>query len=156
MPQLFRTNGWLAARVGKLYHNGVPLNIGTAGLDDYPSWDIAVNPRGRDREILDRVFSLRPGLFGATLSWLADDGKDTEHTDGIAAAEAVRLLERLKLAIAFGAALHSGPVRLFLLGLPVEVEFRAYRSPRMVATLAVDSPDSSWQGLRPTHAPRVR
>jgi iduronate 2-sulfatase len=96
MPQIFRTNGWLAARVGKLYHYGVPLNIGTAGLDDYPSWDITINPRGRDREILNRIFSLRPGLFGATLSWLADDGKDEEHTDGIAAAEAVRLLERFK------------------------------------------------------------
>jgi iduronate 2-sulfatase len=96
LPQLFRTSGWLAARVGKLYHYGVPLNIGTAGLDDYLSWDLTINPRGRDREILDRVFSLRPGQFGATLSWLADDGKDEEHTDGIAAAEAVRLLERFK------------------------------------------------------------
>jgi iduronate 2-sulfatase len=96
LPQLFRTSGWLAARVGKLYHYGVPLNIGTAGLDDYLSWDLTINPRGRDREILDRVFSLKPGQFGATLSWLADDGTDAEHTDGIAAAEAVRLLERFK------------------------------------------------------------
>jgi iduronate 2-sulfatase len=96
MPQLFRNNGWLAARVGKLYHYGVPLQIGTAGLDDYLSWDITINPRGRDREILDRVFSLKPGQFGATLSWLADDGQDSEHTDGIAAIEAVRLLERFR------------------------------------------------------------
>ena len=96
LPELFRTSGYLAARVGKLYHYGVPLNIGTAGLDDYRSWDLTINPRGRDREILDRVFSLKPGQFGATLSWLADDGQDAEHTDGIAAAEAVRLLERFK------------------------------------------------------------
>jgi arylsulfatase A-like enzyme len=96
LPQAFRTNGWLAARVGKLYHYGVPLTIGTAGLDDYPSWDITINPRGRDREIHDRIFSLRPGLFGGTLSWLADDGEDAEHTDGIAALDAVRLLERFK------------------------------------------------------------
>jgi arylsulfatase A-like enzyme len=96
LPQLFRTNGWFTARVGKLYHYGVPLTIGTGGLDDYPSWDLAINPRGRDREIHDRIFSLRPGQFGGTVSWLADDGPDGEHTDGIAAAEAVRLLERFK------------------------------------------------------------
>ena len=96
LPQLFRTNGWFAARVGKLYHYGVPLTIGTGGLDDYPSWDLAINPRGRDREIHDRIFSLRPGQFGATVSWLADEGADAEHTDGMASAEAVRLLERFK------------------------------------------------------------
>jgi iduronate 2-sulfatase len=65
-------------------------------LDDYLSWDLAINPRGRDREIHDKIFSLRSGQFGATLSWLADGGPDAEHTDGIAAAEAVRLLERFK------------------------------------------------------------
>jgi iduronate 2-sulfatase len=94
LPQLFKTNGWFAARIGKLYHYGVPLNIGTGGLDDFPSWDLAINPRGRDREVHDRIFSLRPGQFGATVSWLADDGADAEHTDGIAAREAVKLLER--------------------------------------------------------------
>lgn len=96
LPQFFRTNGWLAARVGKLYHYGVPNTIGTAGLDDYLSWDLTVNPRGRDREAHDRIFSLRPGQFGGTVSWLADEGTDAEQTDGIAAVEAVKLLERFK------------------------------------------------------------
>ena len=96
LPQLFKTNGWFAARIGKLYHYGVPLTIGSGGLDDLPSWDLAINPRGRDREVHDRIFSLRPGQFGATVSWLADDGADAEHTDGIAGAEAVKLLERFK------------------------------------------------------------
>ena len=96
MPQLFRNQGWFAARVGKLYHYGVPNDIGTSSLDDYRSWDLAVNPRGRDRDIHDRIFSLRPGLFGGTLSWLADEGEDADQTDGIGAAEAIRLLERFK------------------------------------------------------------
>lgn len=96
LPQLFRTNGWFTARIGKLYHYGVPNSIGSAGLDDYLSWDLAINPRGYDREIHDRIFSLTPGQFGGTLSWLAVDAPDAEHTDGIAAADAVRLLERFK------------------------------------------------------------
>lgn len=94
LPQLFKEQGWFAARIGKLYHYGVPLDIGTSSLDDYKSWDLAINPRGRDRDGLDRVFSLVPGQYGATLSWLADEGSDAEQTDGIGAAEAVRLLER--------------------------------------------------------------
>ncbi len=95
LPQLFRNSGYVSARVGKLFHYGVPLDIGTGGLDDHKSWDITVNPRGRDRELLDRVFTLVPGTFGGTVSWWADDqGQDAEHTDGIGAVEAVRLLER--------------------------------------------------------------
>lgn len=94
LPQLFKEHGWFAARIGKLFHYGVPLDIGTSSLDDYASWDLAINPRGRDRDGLDRVFSLVPGQYGATLSWLADEGSDGEQTDGIGAAEAVRLLER--------------------------------------------------------------
>lgn len=94
MPQLFKQHGWFAARVGKLFHYGVPLDIGTGSLDDHRSWDLAINPRGRDRDGLDRVFSLVPGQYGGTLSWLADQGSDAEQTDGIGAADAVRLLER--------------------------------------------------------------
>ncbi len=96
LPQLFKQNGWFSARVGKLYHYGVPLDIGTSSLDDYRSWDQVINPRGRDRDGLARVFSLIPGQFGATLSWLADEGGDNEQTDGIGAAEAVRQLEHFK------------------------------------------------------------
>jgi arylsulfatase A-like enzyme len=95
LPQLFKNNGWFAARVGKLYHYGVPNHIGTASLDDYLSWDLAINPRGHDREIHDRIFTIgAPGQFGGTLSWWADDAPDAEQTDGIGAREAVTLLER--------------------------------------------------------------
>ena len=97
LPQAFKRGGWFAARVGKLYHYGVPADIGTSSLDDYPSWDQVINPRGRDREEQEKIFSLRPGELGSTLSWLADDeGEDNDHTDGVGATEAIRLLERFK------------------------------------------------------------
>ena len=94
MSQLFRRHGYTATRVGKIYHYNVPADIGTPGHDDPASWDHTVNPRGRDKDEESKIFSLRPGKFGGTLSWLAADGTDLEQTDGIAATEAIKILEK--------------------------------------------------------------
>lgn len=92
MSQMFRRAGYTATRVGKIYHYNVPADIGKDGHDDPESWDRKFNPYGRDKTDESKVFSLRPGSYGGTLSWLAADGTDDEQTDAIGAEHAIKLL----------------------------------------------------------------
>ena len=95
LPQSFRQQGYFAARLGKLYHYNVPNSIGTDGHDDPASWELELNPAGVDRlKEHSKIFSLIPGSFGGTLSWLASDHGDADHTDGILADQAEWVLER--------------------------------------------------------------
>jgi len=96
MPQLFKQNGYQVARIGKLYHYGVPGQIGTSGLDDKESWAFVVNPAGRDKAEENKIFTLTPGSYGGTLSWLSSEGTDLEQTDGLTATSAISLMEEYK------------------------------------------------------------
>ncbi|WP_169977925.1 sulfatase [Tautonia rosea] len=95
LPQAFRLDGYFAARIGKLYHYGVPRSVGTNGHDDPGSWELELNPAGVDRlEEEPKIFTLTPGQFGGTLSWYASPKSDEYHTDGIMASDAEWVLER--------------------------------------------------------------
>lgn len=96
LPQLFRQNGYFTARVGKIFHYTVPQEIGTDGEDDLKSWDERHNPKGRDVDDEDMIYSLTPGQLSGTLCWLAAEGEDREQTDGIGAEEAAALLRKSK------------------------------------------------------------
>jgi len=105
LPQLFKNNGYRTMRVGKVFHYDVPADIGTDGLDDAPSWNQVVNPRGKDRDQGKRGkgnqdAAVKSGGKGVgakaslLLGWSEAETGDEEQTDGMVATEAIRLMEQ--------------------------------------------------------------
>jgi iduronate 2-sulfatase len=97
LPQFFKNNGYHSARVGKIYHYGVPGQIGTNGLDDSVSWAQRINPIGHDKVDEASITNVTPDRgLGSALSWRIENTPDEEQTDGKVATEAIKILEQRK------------------------------------------------------------
>ncbi len=95
LSQCFQKNGYFAARIGKIYHYSNPGGIGTNGLDDEPSWNQRLNPKGVDKTEEGKVTNHTPARtgLGSALAFYASPAPDEEHTDGIVATETIKLME---------------------------------------------------------------
>ncbi len=96
LPQHFKNNGYFTARAGKIYHQGVPRDVGRRGLDDEPSWHEVRDRKGRDKTEESEIFSFTPGKFGATPSWRSIDCSDNELSDGMIADEVIDMMRTHK------------------------------------------------------------
>ena len=96
LPRLFRKNGYFTARVGKVFHMGIPGEIGQGGNDESEAWDVVVNNTGWDGKEENyskaKKRTRRMG-YGVAVTYLDPDIKDEEMADGVGTREALRLLD---------------------------------------------------------------
>lgn len=97
IPQAFKQNGYFTGRVGKVFHAGVPNDIGQPGMDDPQSWVETWNPIGIDRTDESKIINHTPKRpLGSALAWQVSDAPDDMHTDGIGANVACRMIREHK------------------------------------------------------------
>ena len=96
IPQMFKNNGYYTCRIGKIFHAGVPREIGKPGADDPASWTETFNPIGKDKTDEHKIKILSPvkdvRMLGAALAYMATEGSEDELTDAISANMAVKIL----------------------------------------------------------------
>jgi choline-sulfatase len=104
-PQLFKENGWFTARVSKIYHMGVPIDIekGSNGTDDALSWNERYNSQGPEwtaageaELVQNNPFGLLPRKGGNVMTIVKADGGDKVHSDGKTAEKASELIRTHK------------------------------------------------------------
>ena len=104
-PQHFKNSGYYSARVSKIFHMGVPIDIetGSDGADDAASWSERFNSAGPEWKAAGKGETLegnadgkKSAVGGNTFVVVAADGDDLVHADGKTAEKACELIEQHK------------------------------------------------------------
>jgi uncharacterized sulfatase len=95
LPELFRLNGYVSMRVGKIYHLNIPDGVGTPGPDDPQSWDSTFNPKGAEYSKDGDEYNPN-SKDGQSFRRVILSGDGKEQADYQSADEAIRLLRENK------------------------------------------------------------
>ena len=96
LPRLLKDSGYFTARVGKIFHMGIPKGIGKPGTDDSLAWDIAINNTGWDAVQENWESAIQFGENknpGVSIRYAAPDIPDDQMADGQGLKEAIRILK---------------------------------------------------------------
>jgi len=96
LSQLFKNHGYVAGRVSKIYHMGIPKDIqnGTPGSDDPESWNVACNVKSPELGSPGKKVLLSPKNKGGQGFWsIRSEGGDLAQADGMATERALAFLD---------------------------------------------------------------
>ncbi len=103
--QLFKDNGYYTARVSKIYHMGVPIDIetGSNGQDDEASWSERFNSQGPEWKAVGQAELVQGNPDGKierkggnVMTIVKAEGDDLIHSDGKTAQKAIELIKKHK------------------------------------------------------------
>jgi len=96
LPQLFLNNGYYVARVGKIYHMGIPQEVinGTAIADDPKSWGEVYNIQCGEQNLPGKKIQHSPGWESSqTFQRVEATDGDLAMADGLAATKTIELMK---------------------------------------------------------------
>lgn len=153
LPHLFRKNGYFTARVGKIFHMGIPGGIGKAGSDDTLAWDVTVNNTGYDASMTVWENATHVGNTSGTgvrVVYSAPEIEDSTMADGQGLKQAIQLLKDhnpnktgVPFFLAYGIYRPHPPMIV-----PKKhwdaIDIKKYRIPMVPANDRDDIPDLNW------------
>ncbi|MBJ2172722.1 sulfatase [Aureibaculum sp. A20] len=103
--QLFKDNGYYTARVSKIFHMGIPIDIetGSNGQDDKASWTERFNSQGPEWKAIGEAELVQGNPDGKierkggnVMTIVKAEGDDLVHSDGKTAQKAIELIKKHK------------------------------------------------------------